>query len=498
MITSQDKELISRLIKKYAGNLPTGAMIAFVADTNGMLSICKMLVSTNNNDDQMTISWVDEQCHQRNVDVRGFLYEVEQIVALFQPGQKVDEHYSTLNLDSGASEEEIKSAYRQLIRKYHPDTASSANAANGEMFGKITKAYHALLKEEKSTNSIASTPPVNQWREQKKNRVSRERKRKSLLWFAVLAIVLIVVSLIVANNYKKKLMIAGLQSNRGAFIPPESTVAVQDEEDDQLLTDEKNPVLSIEIESDKVEKVVATQVQRAENTDQEVEQIPVAPTEDPPPSGGDLPETPIAQIQPHSGTLAKNTKQPVPAPITKEIAIVVLVEDQVKQKVEERLDSTKIEPVVQKIVHVPKKQKPVVIPIVKKAPVVLMAVDMQEQTQRKIEDFLSDYTKSYEEKDLLSFTRFFDLDAMENGVALAKILPTYSDLFQKADTILFEISVLKWEDSENILNMEGRFNIRIRYQTGDTIQGAGPISFLMRDMKGRLSIKEITYKFDNQ
>jgi len=489
MITSQDKQLISRLIKKYAGNLSTSEMIAFVADTNGMLSICKILVNSNNNDDQATISWLDEQCHQRNVDVRGFLYEVEQILSLFQPGHKVDNHYNTLNLESGASDEEIKHAYRQLSRKYHPDTASSADAASSDMFDKVTKAYHALLNEEQPTSSFSSTPPVNHWRQQKKNHVSRVRKKKSLFWFAVLATILIVTSLIVASNYRKKVMIAGLQSTRAAFIPPDSSIPELDEEKVQL-ADEVEPSQLIETKSEEMDIPVAPPIQVAINLEKEVEQQILPPEELQ--LSPDVTEIAVSQIQ----TPPVEPVKQIEPPATTELIIVVPVKA-VKQKEKEPIASKKKEAVPQKPAKEIIKKKPVIVPIAKVAPIMPTTKERQEQTLKKIEGFLHDYTKSYEDKDLLSFTRFFDLDAKENGESLAEILPTYSDLFQKSDTIKLDISILKWENSERILQIDGRFKINIRYKTGDRVQGAGSISFLMREVEGQLSIKETSYQFDN-
>ena len=161
----------------------------FRSDTNGMLSVCKSLVSSNNNDDQLTISWVDEQCNKRKVDIRGFLFEVERILSIFLPGHEVEDYYAVLDLHDGASDEEIKKAYRQLSRKYHPDTASSNDVGNGDMFIRITKAYHVLMGgDESSTRSLPSIHPANHWREQKKNHISRERKKKNLFWFAALEI----------------------------------------------------------------------------------------------------------------------------------------------------------------------------------------------------------------------------------------------------------------------------------------------------------------------
>lgn len=53
-------------------------------------------------------------------------------------------HYQTLELKSGASENEIKNAYRRLAKKYHPDVSKEPNAE--ARFIEITAAYEYLLK----------------------------------------------------------------------------------------------------------------------------------------------------------------------------------------------------------------------------------------------------------------------------------------------------------------------------------------------------------------
>jgi hypothetical protein len=51
--------------------------------------------------------------------------------------------YETLGLARGASPAEIRSAYRRLARKYHPDISSSPDA--NAQFAKINEAYHVLI-----------------------------------------------------------------------------------------------------------------------------------------------------------------------------------------------------------------------------------------------------------------------------------------------------------------------------------------------------------------
>ncbi|MCB9252221.1 MAG: TerB family tellurite resistance protein [Flavobacteriales bacterium] len=62
----------------------------------------------------------------------------------------VEVHYSTLELTSSATDEEIKSKYRKLAREYHPDKHASkseeeARAAE-EKFKKIQLAYNEIKK----------------------------------------------------------------------------------------------------------------------------------------------------------------------------------------------------------------------------------------------------------------------------------------------------------------------------------------------------------------
>ncbi len=52
------------------------------------------------------------------------------------------EHYETLGIRPGASQEEIKKAFRILAHRYHPDK----QGGDVEKFKKANEAYQALLK----------------------------------------------------------------------------------------------------------------------------------------------------------------------------------------------------------------------------------------------------------------------------------------------------------------------------------------------------------------
>ena len=57
--------------------------------------------------------------------------------------------YKTLGVDYNASDEEIKKAYRQLSRKYHPDAnINNPNAAEAEeKFKEVQQAYKQIMQE---------------------------------------------------------------------------------------------------------------------------------------------------------------------------------------------------------------------------------------------------------------------------------------------------------------------------------------------------------------
>lgn len=66
--------------------------------------------------------------------------------------------YQTLGVPRGASDEEIKKAYRNLSRKYHPDAnVNNPNKAQAEeKFKQVQQAYDQVMKERERGTSGAS------------------------------------------------------------------------------------------------------------------------------------------------------------------------------------------------------------------------------------------------------------------------------------------------------------------------------------------------------
>ena len=63
-------------------------------------------------------------------------------------GLSLSNYYKKLGLSKGASEQEIKKAYRKLAMKYHPDR-NAGSSEHEEKFKEISEAYAVLSDPEK-------------------------------------------------------------------------------------------------------------------------------------------------------------------------------------------------------------------------------------------------------------------------------------------------------------------------------------------------------------
>jgi len=77
---------------------------------------------------------------------------------------KYKDYYKILGVERGASDEEVKKAYRKLARKYHPDVSKEPNAK--EKFQEASEAYETLKDKEKRAgyDSLGSHRPGQDFR----------------------------------------------------------------------------------------------------------------------------------------------------------------------------------------------------------------------------------------------------------------------------------------------------------------------------------------------
>lgn len=95
-----------------------------------------------------------------------------------------EKYYTTLELTSSATAEQVKKAYRRLAMKYHPDRTSEPGAV--DRFLEVTEAYEIITgqrplpKRSFSTKTTAQTPASS---EEEKQREYDERIKKARMRF---------------------------------------------------------------------------------------------------------------------------------------------------------------------------------------------------------------------------------------------------------------------------------------------------------------------------
>lgn len=67
-----------------------------------------------------------------------------------------DDPYSILGIKPGASEDEIKKAYKKMARKYHPDLNGNSKEAEA-MMKKVNEAYDVLINKKSYSSSSSSS-----------------------------------------------------------------------------------------------------------------------------------------------------------------------------------------------------------------------------------------------------------------------------------------------------------------------------------------------------
>lgn len=119
----------------------------------------------------------------------------------------------------------------------------------------------------------------------------------------------------------------------------------------------------------------------------------------------------------------------------------------------------------------------------------------EHQIRARIDTFLQAYTGAYEQKNLQTFSRFFAVDATENGKALSDVLSAYTDLFTSAQTLRFTVSPQTWQQHQGQLLLRGRFSIAMTFKDGVSRAGQGDIDFRLSDTNSP-QVQSLRYSFD--
>jgi len=112
------------------------------------LQIIHFLFGVANSDGNIASLELDK-INQISIALGIKLPDIESIKAMFIKSS--DNAYKILEIDSNATDEEVKTAYRNMAKKYHPDKIYSKDPAMikgaKEKFQEVQKAYEIIQKE---------------------------------------------------------------------------------------------------------------------------------------------------------------------------------------------------------------------------------------------------------------------------------------------------------------------------------------------------------------
>ncbi|MBE0584637.1 MAG: DnaJ domain-containing protein [Desulfofustis sp.] len=540
------KELIGRLIKAYRSS-STESLIDLISGADGMLEACRTLLNKRDIEAPDLKGWLRHRCEQVSIDEQAFLLEIRTITELFSPHTGDDDPYQVLGLTAEASPEQIKRAYRKLSLRYHPDTAAEQSRTEPDQFIKITRAYQTLLgNNTEPVQPIQKKTTNNIWRQKKQPTRHSPQRKKVFIWTLGLLILLLVVSFFAATNYRKKTMIAGLQHSRGAFIPPPAKTVVA------AIPKTTSEVI---IEQPTLKQEYSSKIQSAPVIDRNTSSRPLPTTQEEPIlaqknvekiiNSSPKSKPAIKQLQANQEVVKdsqvtsefKATQQPgnqLPSIIARPVKVT---EPAPPEETKQRTSKAEVTDIAATQSSNPLPTVPIAKPEVLRAPVPAdkpdttqnnLSVDKSpfvtkdssvelsaeasaqaetsakevdsERTEavpidQRLQTFFDSYLSAYNERNILEFSRFFAVDAVENSKPFATMVQTYLELFQKTDSAVLQIKDLDWNKTSNQIEVTGRFNVNLHYRTGDRVSGTGPITFLLQENGNSFQVSSLEYHF---
>ncbi|BHH85113.1 J domain-containing protein [Desulforhopalus sp. 52FAK] len=541
-MSSQQRQQIKKLIRFLSANSGGESSISFVASNNGMLAACQELQKNIESDDNENIDWLKNECGQASITYHYFLQHLSRISILFTPAENSSAYYDVLGLAPGASRDEIKQNYRKLSLRYHPDTASGNDPDASEKFMQITKAYHVLLDGGGELQADPVLPTQRNWQPANEQRMRPKRPKSIAVWLVVLVVGGAIFSAIASNMYRKQAMLTGLQESRGAFEPPVS----RRQEVERVVDQRSDNVRAEPVIVDNSLLKDSTPISEEEIGKKEQDTVAVVP---------DASEKSLLAGQPeemHRSDADILTALPI---VNKdEQALVLEVEDKVvkHEKIIDKEDSqvmvkadkppsieegaqqtgdmsspivthhdngesntsfnspegTEKEPTIPGLSSNEGDRKKLVnhVDIAEQGLGEEAAVEKDNSNiaqndtaaqQARIESFFAEYINTYKQRNAVSYSRFFEADALENGKLFTSMLPVYLDLFAATSQIEMDMTMLAWEAIDNGFSIRSRFKVYLLYRDAHEIHGSGAIRFVLKDNNGELRIRSMDYEFDN-
>lgn len=115
----------------------------------------------------------------------------------------------------------------------------------------------------------------------------------------------------------------------------------------------------------------------------------------------------------------------------------------------------------------------------------------------RLKTFLSDYCRTYEQKDLVKFSTFFALDALEKGKPFSSLLYQYRQNFNQVDSMNYTIELDRYatQPTTGLVRIEGTFQEKDRLNGDENWQQKdGQISMVLERDNDSFKIKRLEYE----
>lgn len=548
-MTKQQQENIGKLIRKVAGRTPTADLIAFVAANFGMLPACQTILDLLTAQESSEKAWLAEQCHNLHITSQTLQVECERLISIFQPGLGDDEQYRLLGLPATATIAEVKSAFRKLSFRYHPDSSKASEPADSKKFIAICQAYKKIIRAHENQIATLNYAESTPWNQAPESRPLKQ-KRKTIFLIAGVIFILFLVTFSATRNYRKKAMLKslGYTQSLSASKQPEKVVpisktspqtikvaAVVSQPASETTVINKRTIVENPPEVIKVGKIKRLQPKTVPSkkmvplkksklfksdagTPSAASQAAASLTTLPIKKQS-LTERQAEAIKPNEKIQPK-TVPPKEALLVKktETSITVAVDSsatsqalsslpplatahtkpkpssQEKRPSESPASISHREPISPvKVEHIVSAPQP--------KPVLMVSPSLPVETlppvpiplRNRVENFILAYTNAYESLDFEIFSTFFTVTAKENSISFREKYSKYRRLFSRLKEISYKIKPLSWQSKDDLITIKGRFHAYFLYKNGEEATVHGPVSFILTEA---MKVKKLTYDFD--
>ncbi len=117
------------------------------------------------------------------------------------------------------------------------------------------------------------------------------------------------------------------------------------------------------------------------------------------------------------------------------------------------------------------------------------------ELKAQLYNFLRDYCQTFENKNLNKFKEYFTADAMEKDKSFSSLLPKYRKIFEKMDSISYQIDLLEHfqEIDAGIIDIHGKFYVKFLLNGAGWKENSGWISMSLVKQDDSYRIKRLDY-----